>query len=85
MFGAFVSSNVDDRYDAAEPAVLEALLPQYRTALTDIRLWHVELRLEEADQWTGWECAKKIYEAIRDMLPQDEKVLWEAKKDLTLN
>ena len=50
MFGAFVSSNVDDRYDAAEPAVLEALLPQYRTALTDIRLWHVDIAVY-LNQW----------------------------------
>ena len=82
-----VKSSKDAAYDAAAPSVLEALLGHYRELLGEFRQWHMENRVEEAQQLTGWECAKKMYEVVRDMLSEDEKVLWEVfcEHDTSLN
>ena len=82
-----VKSSKDAAYDAAAPSVLEALLGHYRELLGEFRQWHMENRVEEARQLTGSECAKKMYEVVRDMLSEDEKVLWEVfcEHDTSLN
>jgi hypothetical protein len=76
--GLFAQNQVADRYDDADPAQLECLLPTYRETLKELRAWHLQLHFEEADRLgMNWECAKKLYNIILQMLPQDEKVLWE--------
>jgi Ca2+-binding EF-hand superfamily protein len=86
--GLFTQNMVQDRYDAADPAILEAILPQYRQALSDLRAWHLDLHLAEAEKLgQNWECAKKTFNIVREMLPEDDKILWEifCEYDVTLD